>query len=359
MPRKSKRIKKELKLTKSDALFGSKRGCYKKSPTVQSISTMFGRKNRELYAWHINKIHQKIKEGKISDEDYEKHVELIPKFHPHACRKYFCSTIQRYTANERRYRLMEGHAPKNKLDKSYIEISKDEIAETYEEAVKDLSIYYVNKKEIEELREKFNEDLKEQDKKHQEKIESLKNYYEDRISSLSDKVGKTSEMVTQIKNKTDKKYIKESIEDYFSKNYKREIMEKSDFEEGWIKCLVIQDLAYKYALNDDFDESPQTLNKYISKAIVQCNLHPEIIQEAVRNRISHNGMNNIQIDKLFNQIYKKLKTYDDIRLIIGSDKEKLREIFLKCIHSSKFDTTKMSNEDEKRLMEAIMMEFIS
>lgn len=152
MPRKSKRIKKKLKLTKSDSLFGSKRGCYKKSPTIQSISTMFGRKNKELYVWHINKINQNIKEGKISAEDYDKYVDLIPKFHPHACRKYFCTMIERHTSNERRYRLMEGHAPKNKLDKSYINISKEEIKEVYDDAVVDLSVYIDENKDIEKLR---------------------------------------------------------------------------------------------------------------------------------------------------------------------------------------------------------------
>lgn len=193
MPRKSKRIKKELKLTKSDSLFGSKRGSYKKSPTVSSISTMFGRKNKELYAWHINKINQDIKEGKISAEDYDKHVDLIPKFHPHACRKYFCTMVERHTSNERRYRLMEGHAPKNKLDKSYISISKDEIKEVYDKAIGDLSVYYTDEKEIEKIRE----ELDNQKEKYEEKIQILKKGYEEEIENVKNELEQSIDDLNQ------------------------------------------------------------------------------------------------------------------------------------------------------------------
>lgn len=359
MPKKSKKIKKELKLTKSDALFGSKRSCYKKSPTVQSISTMFGRKNKELYAWHINKIHQNIKEGKISDEDYEKCVELIPKFHAHACRKYFCSIIQRHTSNERRYRLMEGHAPKNKLDKSYIEISKNEIVETYKEAVGDLSVYYVNENEIEELREQFNEELNKQDEKHQEEMDSLKRYYEDKISSLSDEVEKTSEMVTQIRKKTDKKYIWGTIREYFRKNYKDDILNKSDLEDGLIKCIVISDLAYKYALNDDFDESPEALNRYINKAIVQTNLHPELVEQMIKNgTFRDNELNeNREMNILFNNLCIFLKTHGDIWDMID-DEDEFKKIFFKYISSSDYNISEITDKDFNKISEDVMMEYL-
>ena len=359
MPRKSEKIKKELKLTKSDALFGSKRGYYKKSPTVQSISTMFGRKNKELYAWHINKIHQNIKEGKISDEDYEKYVELIPKFHPHACRKYFCSIIQRHTSNERRYRLMEGHAPKNKLDKSYIEISKNEIAETYKKAVGDLSIYHVDEIEIEELRKQFNEKLNKQDEKHQEEVDSLRRYYEDKISSLTDEVGKTSEMVTQIRKKSDKNYIRETIKEYFRKNYKNDVLNKSDLEDGWVKCIVIQDLAYKYALNDDFDESPEALNRYIKKAIVQTNLHPELVEQMIKTGTSHDNemTENRSMNILFNNLCIFLKTHGDIWAMVD-DEDRLKTVFFNYIRSSNYDITEITDKDLNQISEDVMMEYL-
>ena len=221
MPRKSKRIKKELKFSKSDALFGSKRGCYKKSPTIQSISTMFKKKNKELYVWHINKINQNIKEGKISAEDYDKSVDLIPKFHPHACRKYFCTMIERHTSNERRYRLMEGHAPKNKLDKSYINISKNEIKEVYDDAVVDLSVYLDDNNDIEKLRDDFNQKLEDQRIKHEEETENLKKEYEDKIRKLEQNNSTLNNQVISIENRLDQ-YARskdiEKIHQYSSKN---------------------------------------------------------------------------------------------------------------------------------------------
>lgn len=190
MPRKSKKIHKELKLTKSDSLFGSKRGFYKKSPEVFSISTMFGHKNKKLYDWHINQIKQDIKDGKISDEDYDKYVELIPKFHPHACRKYFITTIERHTSNERRYRLMEGHAPSNKIDKSYINISKTEIAEVYDSAEIDLSVYRDNNEDLNKLRDDFEKKFNSQEEKHKQEIEFLKKKHQNEIIKLRADINK-------------------------------------------------------------------------------------------------------------------------------------------------------------------------
>lgn len=212
MPRKSKRIKKELKFTKSDSLFGSKRGCYKKSPTVQSISTMFGHKNRELYVWHINKINQDIKDGNISAEDYDKYLDLIPKFHPHACRKYFCTMIERHTSNERRYRLMEGHAPKNKLDKSYINISKDEIKEVYDDAVGDLSVYLNDNDDIEKLRDDFNQQLAEERIKHEEETKNLKKEYEEKIRKLEQNNSNLNNQVNSIEDRLDQYARSKDIE---------------------------------------------------------------------------------------------------------------------------------------------------
>ena len=226
MPKKSKKIKKELKLTKSDSLFGSKRGYYKKSPTVQSISTMFGRKNKELYTWHINKINHNIKEGKISAEDYDKHIDLIPKFHPHACRKYFCSMIERHTSNERRYRLMEGHAPKNKLDKSYINISKDEIKEVYDDAVVDLSVYLDDNGDIEKLRDDFNQKLEDQRIKHEDETKNLKKEYEDKIRKLEQNNSNLNNQVNNIENRLDQYARSKDIEKIHQYSSKNELVNK-------------------------------------------------------------------------------------------------------------------------------------
>lgn len=174
LPNKFKNDPNKQKLKKSDALFGSKRTFYKDSPIPQSVSTMYGRKDKKLQEWHINKINQAINDGKISIEDYDKHVNLIPQFHAHGCRKYFCTMIERHTTNERRYRLMEGHAPRNKLDKSYIDFAKKEIAEVYDDAVGDLSVYYTDENDVNKVREEFNQQMDIQNEEHAKEVADLK-----------------------------------------------------------------------------------------------------------------------------------------------------------------------------------------
>ena len=305
MPRKSKRIKKELKLTKSDSLFGSKQGCYKKSPTVQSISTMFGRKNKELYVWHINKINQNIKEGKISSEDYDKYVDLIPKFHPHACRKYFCTMIERHTSNERRYRLMEGHAPKNKLDKSYINISKDEIKEVYDDAVIDLSVYLDDNDDIEKLRDDFNQKLADERIKHEEETENLKKEYEEKIKELELNNSNLNNQVNNIETRLNNIARANDITKIQEHASKHELVNKYNLMESVIKIynedieknpnLFVDENYIEYIIIRAYNRQHDEDLKIISDSTITYNMQTQILDRL--NEIANNYIKTLGFSK--------------------------------------------------------------
>ena len=144
------KIKKEqdldLKLSKTDALFGNKRQYYKGPLQVKSTSSIFGRKNKKLRNWRIAKIDDQIKEGQLSAEDRNKEIEKIPKFHAHGLRKFFQTTIARNCGNLRICTLLEGHTPPVKTDPSYIQIEVDEVKESYLLAMPDLSLENIETK---------------------------------------------------------------------------------------------------------------------------------------------------------------------------------------------------------------------
>ena len=180
LPKINKEQELNLKVSKSDALFGNKRKYYKGPMQVKSISSVFGRKNKKLYNWRIAKIEDQIKEGKLSIEDKDKAIEKIPKFHAHGLRKFFQTTIARNCGNLRICTLLEGHTPPVKTDPSYIQIDVDEVKEAYLLAMPDLSLENIEtkvytsevrreteakikalEKENEELKQKNEEDFKE------------------------------------------------------------------------------------------------------------------------------------------------------------------------------------------------------
>lgn len=136
----------DLTMSKSDALFGNKNHYFKGHMQVQSVADVFTRKNRKLKKWRIAKIDEAIKNGGISAEDREKEINKIPKFHAHALRKFFQTTIARNCGNLRICTLMEGHTTPLKTDPSYIQIGIEEVKEAYLLALPDLSLENIETK---------------------------------------------------------------------------------------------------------------------------------------------------------------------------------------------------------------------
>ncbi|WP_305514442.1 hypothetical protein [Methanobrevibacter sp. V14] len=135
-----------LTMSKSDALFGNKRKYFKGPMKVQSVADIFARKNKKLRKYRISKIDEAISNGELSIEDRQKKIDKIPKFHAHALRKFFQTTIARTCGNLRICTIMEGHVAPVKTDPSYIQIGVDEVKEAYLSALPDLSLENIETK---------------------------------------------------------------------------------------------------------------------------------------------------------------------------------------------------------------------
>lgn len=127
-------------MSKSDALFGSQKSHFKEPLLPGPVAGRFWEKNKKLRDHHINILKEKISKGELSQEDYEKEVEKIPRFHAHACRKYFETMIAKNCGNLRICTLMEGHVSPVSTDSSYIKHDIHEVKETYLAAIPDLSL---------------------------------------------------------------------------------------------------------------------------------------------------------------------------------------------------------------------------
>lgn len=180
----------DLKMSKSDALFGNKQKYFKGHMQVQSIADIFTRKNRKLRKYRIAKIDDAIKEGKISAEDRDKEIEKIPKFHAHALRKFFQTTIARNCGNLRICALMEGHTTPLKTDPSYIQIGVEEVKEAYLSALPDLSLENVETKVYtSEVRREMEAKINALEKENQD----LKEKNESEVSALWDEINNIKE----------------------------------------------------------------------------------------------------------------------------------------------------------------------
>ena len=60
------------------------------------------------------------------------------------------------------------------MDKSYIDFAKKEIAEVYDDAVGDLSVYYTDENDVNKVREEFNQQMDIQNEEHAKEVADLK-----------------------------------------------------------------------------------------------------------------------------------------------------------------------------------------
>ena len=200
-----------LKISKNNALFGSRNSLYTGPMKVESISTLFPAKNKKLCDWRISKIRKAIEDGKISAEDYEKEVKKIPRFHAHACRKYFETMISRNCGDLRICTLMESHASPVKTDPHYIKKEFDEVQEIYLQAIEDLTIENVDSKllsnkkmsELESRIESLTSDTEEKDqiiKQQEEEINNLRKSHSSLDNTVEDLSERLKEMDKQLKH---------------------------------------------------------------------------------------------------------------------------------------------------------------
>ena len=157
-------------ISKNDALFGSQKSKYIEPLHPNPTGTQFWVKNKKLREWRILKIKEAIANGEMSPEDYDKEVSKIPKFHAHACRKYFESTIAKNCGNLRICTLMEGHVSPVKTDSSYIKQDIEDVKEHYLSAIPDFSLENTQTKTYtSEIRREMEEKINMLEKQVQEK----------------------------------------------------------------------------------------------------------------------------------------------------------------------------------------------
>ena len=156
-------------IAKSDALFGSQKSKYIEPLHPNPTGTQFWVKNKKLREWRILKIKEAIANGEIAAEDYDKEVAKIPRFHAHACRKYFETTIAKNCGNLRICTLMEGHVSPIATDSSYIKQDIEDVKEHYIAAIPDLSLENTETKVYtSEIRREMENKIKELENKNKQ-----------------------------------------------------------------------------------------------------------------------------------------------------------------------------------------------
>ena len=347
LPRKNIRLKKEgkeeLKISKNDALFGSRNSNYKGKMKVDSISTLFPTKNKKLHEWRVNKIQKAIEEGKISKEDFEKEVDKIPKFHAHACRKYFETMISRNCGDIRICTLMEGHASPVKTDPHYIKKEFDEVQEIYLQAIEDLTIENVDSKllsnkkisELESTIENLKEDQAKKDeiiqlqaeknKQQAEEIENLKENQSNLDTTVEDLSERLKEMGKQLKHLDNENpldvEIKQSLENHINylvnenkflflnddeiKELERDNstnhLEKQLQKLNEAEILTVKELSYEIATQEGYDGTFTNTNNIIKKALFKLKRNPDLI---------------IKVENYYDELGNKIEKHTEIYEIL-------------------------------------------
>lgn len=195
-------------MSKTDALFGSQFSNFKEPLKPGPTASQFWLKNQKLREYRILQIKEKIENGELSSEDYDKEVSKIPKFHAHACRKYFESIIAKNCGNLRICTLMEGHVSPVSTDSSYIKRDILDVKEHYLAAVDDFSL---EKTEVKvytsEVRKEMEAKIEELESQNQELTAKVQDKDEE-INNMEDRLSNIEKRLFEIDNK---EYSREEI----------------------------------------------------------------------------------------------------------------------------------------------------
>ena len=203
LPRLSRENGLNLRLTKEDALFSSRKANYKGPLASRSVSDMFYKKNKKLKEHHIKLIKEAIDKGELAPEDFEKEVNKIPKFHAHGCRKYFISTISKNCGDLRLCALMEGHTTPLATDAAYVKHDTQDVKEAYMIAIPDLSLENTETKVYtSEVRREMETKLDYLDKEN----ETLKEKYNEKeveVNQMNERLSKIEKLFEHMDNMSD------------------------------------------------------------------------------------------------------------------------------------------------------------
>ena len=174
----------DFKLEKKDYLFSSRNKNFKGQINDNTITTLFVRRNKELFNHNKRLLQQEFSEGKISEETYNTRLAEIPIFHAHGLRKFFITTLAKKRVDLRASAFLEGHRPFMQHDRSYVDSDnlEDLIFEEYQRVIPALSFlkdeedYELGKKNHELLIE--NSELKQQTELLKKENVEIRNSFE-------------------------------------------------------------------------------------------------------------------------------------------------------------------------------------
>ena len=343
IPYKQKESKTTIKMSKNDALFGSRSGHYKEHIIPNSISRQFTKKGDKLKEWNQLKIQKQIEEGKISQEDYEKELKKIPKFHAHACRKYFDTIISKNCGDIRICTILEGHRSPIRTDKSYIKKDKDELKEAYLKALEDLTIEKINpklltNKQVTELEGKIN--------KLEQETEEKDQY----IKQLEQEIATIKEDVNTIKQENTAPNILQTKIDI------GEYIEKLATEEKITKEEVIPliQLMREKLNSTTFNGTEQELKDLYKKSYVELKFGKQTREELVK-RFTLSIKKTMKQSKTFDKTVQSAieKIYEDETLVsMIKDEEALQTDIINQINFRIINKT-LNPEDEEEINQLI------
>ncbi len=306
IPNKYRKDKIEIKLEKSDALFGSRMKYYKKSLTKEAMTNAIRAKNPRFKEWKIKQIDEDIKNKKISKEDREKEIEKIPTINPHALRKVFTNAVDTYGGLSLRANLvMEGHSSPVSTDPNYMQKQKEELFEGYKRILPHLTI--LEELEVKILSngesEKLNMEIKDLKKEKEGLEKQLEDFKIEKDAELAKVRKEMEQRIKEVENKVEKQLshldnplgtgrITTSRNEF---NYRITIEEylfhyrENDIQDDWNKLQVkihdldnedfnaLREISYDIAVHDGIDNIEDT----ITKSIIKMKTNPSLRDKAI------------------------------------------------------------------------------
>ena len=291
--------------------------------------------------------------------------------------------------------LFTGHSSNNAHADVYEAVPEDSsdsyVRKVYEGLMEYLSISrptevrsYSTKEylEVEEYKKEVEEKFKTQEITHQRDMDNkdklIANIVAEKdkeiaelkqqINQTQDQMAETNKAIERLQLKREKPEIRSTINDYFFDNYRDDIIKeeyKKDNENylGHKKCIVVCELAYEFALenNSEFSADVEYLDKLIKKAMVKCSFNPDMILEKY-NEIHEKNEDLYEVNTTMSNLVKEIifiiGDNKDAWELVNQDQKALKNNIIKHIRNSKYNINEITAEEEKQIAEDVMMEFI-
>lgn len=364
-----------LKISKKYALFGSRNSHYETSVIPKSISTQWGIKNKKFQSWKINQIKQKIEKGEISSEDYDEEVAKIPKFHPHICRKFFCTTVANNCGDIRVCALLEGHSDGLPNDPSYVKKSVEDIKEIYinnihdELSLANVETRIISNKETEELKNELESLRNENDNLRQQVTEIEQNRQEEvtqlnlQMSNIRQEMRENIEVldaykearniVSAFNNITLNPKLDLAIRKFYIKH--NDLGGRNLNLEEQALCKLAYDEVKD---EDDFEATEENIETLFDIVEVRCSMNPDLLNKTIRQiqGVPDGALENV-IDEISNWIIVQPK----LLKMAGGNPIRVQTVVQRYVLSNPEIEDKINNvndSDKNKIIEEVMVECV-